>query len=114
MCWLPFCPVCAPSFCCPAERAELEALRAQQLVCGSEDVGFMRYLAASYVSRGMHQQALQCLQRLTMLSPGESSSRLPAGGTAPGNAVTVAVRHSSGRFQTCHRLGALFAAGHPL
>jgi hypothetical protein len=56
---------------CPAERAELEALRAQQLVCGSEDVGFLRYLAASYVSRGMHQQALQCLQRLTMLSPGE-------------------------------------------
>lgn len=61
MCWL-----CV----CPAERAELEALRAQQLVCGSEDVGFLRYLAASYVSRGMHQQALQCLQRLTMLSPG--------------------------------------------
>lgn len=56
----------------PAERAELEALRAQQLVCGSEDVGFLRYLAASYVSRGMHQQALQVLQRLTTLSPGET------------------------------------------
>lgn len=55
----------------PTERAELEALRAQQLVCGSEDVGFLRYLAASYVSRGMHHQALQVLQRLTTLSPGK-------------------------------------------
>lgn len=66
MCAVAPCAGCV----CPAERAELEALRAQQLVCGSEDVGFLRYLAASYVSRGMHQQALQCLQRLTMLSPG--------------------------------------------
>jgi hypothetical protein len=58
------------------ERAELEALRAQQLVCGSEDVGFLRYLAASYLSRGLHQQALQCLQRLTMLSPGVTRGAL--------------------------------------
>jgi len=60
-------PPCSP---CSPERAELEALKAQQLVCGSEDDGFLRYLAASYLTRGMHQQALQCLQKLTVLAPG--------------------------------------------
>lgn len=52
------------------ERAEQEAKDAHQLICGSEDDGFLRFLAANYMSRGRHQQALQCLQRLTVLAPG--------------------------------------------
>jgi hypothetical protein len=54
----------------PPERAERDAFAAQQLICGSEDAGFLRYLAASYRSRGKHQPALQCLERLTVLAPG--------------------------------------------
>lgn len=53
-----------------AERAELEAADARQLICGSEDDGFLRFLAANFLSSGRHQQALQCLQRLTVLAPG--------------------------------------------
>jgi hypothetical protein len=52
------------------ERAEQEAADAHKLICGSEDDGFLRFLASNYMSRGRHQQALQCLQRLTVLAPG--------------------------------------------
>lgn len=64
---------------CPAERAEQEAADAAQLLsqCGSEDDGFLRFLAASYLSRGKNQQALQCLQRLTVLAPGRITSNAP-------------------------------------
>ncbi|WIA12025.1 hypothetical protein OEZ85_012105 [Tetradesmus obliquus] len=64
------------------ERAEQEAKDAHQLICGSEDDGFLRFLAANYMSRGRHQQALQCLQRLTVLAPGDSSAFSALGRTA--------------------------------
>eukprot|EP00775_Hariotina_reticulata_P012990 gene12990-13119_t len=47
------------------ERVEMEAAEAQDLICGAQDDGFLRYLAAYYLSKGMHPQALKCLQRLT-------------------------------------------------
>lgn len=67
---------------CTTERAELEAVAAQQLICGSEDAGFLRYLAASYMSRSMHEQALQCLERLTVLAPGDAAAFHALGTTA--------------------------------
>jgi hypothetical protein len=48
----------------------MEAAEAQDLICGAQDDGFLRYLAAYYLSKGMHPQALKCLQRLTVLAPG--------------------------------------------
>jgi hypothetical protein len=62
-----------------AERAEQEAADAHKLICGSEDDGFLRFLAANYMSRGRHQQALQCLQRLTVLAPGRLSYKAHVG-----------------------------------
>lgn len=53
----------------PAERAEQEDADAAAL-CGSEDDGFLRFLASYYLDRRKHQLAMQCLQRLTVLAPG--------------------------------------------
>eukprot|EP00878_Enallax_costatus_P020662 GHUV01021851.1.p1 GENE.GHUV01021851.1~~GHUV01021851.1.p1 ORF type:complete len:428 (+),score=137.64 GHUV01021851.1:1255-2538(+) len=63
------------------ERSEQEAADAAAL-CGSEDDGFLRFLAAYYLSRRKHQLALQCLQRLTVLAPGDAHAYSALGATA--------------------------------
>jgi hypothetical protein len=70
LCTLSLLLCCTHLHILAAERAEQEAADAHKLICGSEDDGFLRFLAANYMSRGRHQQALQCLQRLTVLAPG--------------------------------------------
>lgn len=65
-----------------AAKAQLEAQQTQQTLDATQDIAFIRFLAADLLSRRRDADALASLTRLTQLAPDDANAWVERGMTA--------------------------------